>query len=327
MIVNRKAPLYLIIYSIIMFQLMSCNLPDSRKKFLSEDISFQKCSGLLNNNTKQYKGFDKEAKFTEKTSWFLPSSEIKGAALVIHGLNNRPSNMNSFVKILLKNNIAVLRVSLKGHTGNYEKSFEVSRKIWLNNIFESYCLLDNYANKNKIPKFFLGYSLGTVSMIDLIISNKKQDINFEEMFLFAPPLKTKAYTKAAKFLYLLGYNWSVPSFNFSKYKINKRTSTGAYKALFDIIGNIEDNKDKFLNLKHRNASIFTHKDDEFLDVDAIKSMVSNLKTNSWKFNFINNDNNTLSRTYNHIIIDKKSLGISNWNKISDYIEITLKKYH
>jgi hypothetical protein len=55
------------------------------------------------------------------TRWYYTHNldEIKGVALVIHGLNLRPDKMQPIISVLTESGIDVLGLSLRGHGENY----------------------------------------------------------------------------------------------------------------------------------------------------------------------------------------------------------------
>ena len=69
---------------------------------------------------------------TEVSKWMHPLSDnqedVKGVILLAHGLNLRPSKMNSLGHTFSRHGFYSLRVSLAGHRGNLNEMKLVTRK-------------------------------------------------------------------------------------------------------------------------------------------------------------------------------------------------------
>ena len=119
------------------------------------------------------------------TRWYENHSreEIKGVALVIHGLNLRPDRMQTIISVLTESGIDVLRLSLRGHGENYahhagidedqarlEAFKAVSFPLWMNEAYLAYTQVRKRATQKKVPLFFVGFSIGGLIGLDLFAS-------------------------------------------------------------------------------------------------------------------------------------------------------------
>lgn len=125
-----------------------------------------------------------------------PKGEILGYALVVHGLNTRPTAMQPWVAALLAAGIHVTLVILTGHEepqpdeSNEKKQARrhafraATRERWHTDIMHGYHALQQAAPKES-PRFFVGYSLGGVLGVELIQQGR---LHFDSMLLLAPAL-------------------------------------------------------------------------------------------------------------------------------------------
>ncbi len=74
----------------------------------------------------------------EITQWFFTDKKPIAVALVIHGINTKPSKMNPVVGVLNQQGIHVLRITLNGHGGDLSEFQNVTREKWLENISINY---------------------------------------------------------------------------------------------------------------------------------------------------------------------------------------------
>ena len=132
----------------------------------------------------------------EDTIWVAPRSMPGAVAVVVHGLNLKPSRMNAIVSELNKKNILVLRVSLTGHRGDLKEFKLVERSDWLNDLLHAHRIASQKAESSGVPLYYVGYSLGCPVVLDLMASNK--EITFDKAVYFAPAIALRRYTHLIK---------------------------------------------------------------------------------------------------------------------------------
>jgi alpha-beta hydrolase superfamily lysophospholipase len=126
--------------------------------------------------------------------------ELKGVALVIHGLNLRPDRMQPIIAKLTESGIDVLGLSLRGHGENYthrngigedqarlEAFKNVSYQLWMNEAYLAYLHLKARGEEKGVPLFLTAFSLGGLIGLDLFASHP--DVRFDKVVLFAPAIR------------------------------------------------------------------------------------------------------------------------------------------
>ena len=85
-----------------------------------EEKSFSDSSGTASVSETEVGEFIKAQSEDHSTRWFYSDTpgELRGVALVIHGLNLRPDRMQPIISKLTKSGIDVLGLSLRGHGEN-----------------------------------------------------------------------------------------------------------------------------------------------------------------------------------------------------------------
>jgi esterase/lipase len=258
--------------------------------------------------------------------WFHRNAiqELKGIALVIHGLNLRPEKMKSIIAILTGTGVDALNLSLRGHGQNYSQqdgkndaqarlnAFKsVSYALWRDEIEAAYHIAKLRSTQNSVPLFFVGFSFGALMGVDLLASSP--DVEFDRMVLFAPGLKIHSRYQIVRVLAPFP-GLTVPSFSIKSYRANDGTPIAAYNALLDALEHLDHN----LNPKvHVPALIFIDKRDEFVSYDELKKLVENENLDQWRFHMVKKEAGGEPGKIYHLIIDEASTGHEVWSEITD----------
>lgn len=243
--------------------------------------------------------------------------EISGIALVIHGLNTRPSKMEGILNELTKRGIYSVLLSLDGHFGDIESMKKVSREGWIENVSSAMKRVSTLKskfqkteNEVELPFFFIGFSLGAQIFYDYLSVNKS--ILPTRAILFAPAFRVRNRSHLIKSTFIFGGNFIIPSASPKSYQAQKGTSVNAYRGLFASIRSLKDKRNlDFLNFP---TSIFFDPKDELISVPKLKRMILREKWDQAKFIEVSNEKSTLEKPYHHLIIDKDSLGLEEWSK-------------
>ncbi|MBL6989596.1 MAG: alpha/beta hydrolase [Bacteriovoracaceae bacterium] len=251
----------------------------------------------------------------ELTRWFKTKQRPTGVAIVVHGLNTRPSKMDDIAKALVKKGIKVLRVALSGHRGDIEELKSVTRPKWLKELFATYCLALKETKKHNIPIFYIGYSLGGMLGLDLMSIQSGELITFDKMLLFAPAITPHSYTRLIKLVKILGLSFIIPSFSPKAYKANPGTSVAAYMSTFASIDHfLKHSKDRLKKLNIPTI-VYAEKNDELVSYNALSSFIHSNNFTNWKLTLVKSSN-----VFRHLIIDQKSLGSTQWSKFERDID-------
>lgn len=252
----------------------------------------------------------------ELSRWFT-TEEPQGVALVIHGLNLRPSKMNSLVEFLNASHWDVLRLSLTGHRGSVDEMKQTQRENWLEDVWRGYCLLEQHASAKGLKhKLFLGYSLGGLMMQDLMnLPDLIEPIAFDQQVLLAPALSFRTISYFVKAFGILGGGFVVPSWNFPEYRMNRGTTMAAYWALFEAQAHLEETrmqKSLFPTL------VLIDPDDELVSPDGIEEQIRSFDLTSWKQVLVSKKDAELDG-YSHNLVDEKVLGKQGWEQLLEHI--------
>ncbi len=254
--------------------------------------------------------------------WFYSDTpgEIKGVALVIHGLNLRPDRMQPVISKLTESGIDVLGLSLRGHGENYTHSNgveedqarleafkNVSYQLWMNEAYLAYLLLKERGAEKGVPLFLTAFSLGGLIGLDLFASNA--DVQFDRLALFAPAIRLHATIYLERVLSPFP-RLVIPSMAPKTYLANKKgTPIAAYNALFDGLNRFNKNAGQKLNVP---TLIFIDEQDEFIPLRKLKDLVEEKRWNQWQFYIVEKDKSAQDETFYHHIIDASSIGNAVW---------------
>lgn len=257
---------------------------------------------------------------SEDTRWFLADTDTpKGVAAVVHGLNLRPSKMRDIVESLRAAEIDVLRVALTGHRGRAGEIGTVTRKIWLEDMADAYEEVNIRARSKKIPKYFVGYSLGGLLQVDLM--HEQPEMRYDRMALFAPALSLRRKVHVLKALTKwMPRSWKIPSVNsFVGYFINNGLPAAAYHALFASHESVHHRGIKS-TAGDIPTKVLIHPQDELVSASGLRTIVDECP--SWSMDSVERVRNSVRCGIFHLITDQKSLGDTEWNRVTS----TIKKH-
>lgn len=240
--------------------------------------------------------------------WFVTDTpRSKGQALVIHGLNLRPDKMKEIInEINLRGHDALL-IRLFGHNDDLDQMKKATYATWMEQVKNGYLtvLEKNKQDGGKIS--FVGFSLGGLLEMDFLVTS---DIHVDQAVLFAPALKIKDAGRLVKYLRFLGSDFILPSVSPKEYRAQQDgTSIAAYLALFESADHLESGAIEKINLP---TTVFINPNDELVSYSGLKSMKE--KLNQWKLIEVSTEKTELKKAYNHLIIDKESLGKDEWEE-------------
>jgi alpha-beta hydrolase superfamily lysophospholipase len=262
--------------------------------------------------------------------WFYSDQqgELKGVALVIHGLNLRPDRMQPIISKLTESGIDVLGLSLRGHGENYthgngtaadqarlEAFKNVSYQVWMNEAYLAYLQLEESAEEKGVPMFLTAFSLGGLIGLDLFASHA--DVRFDKLVLFAPAIRLHARIYLERVLSPFP-RLVIPSMAPKTYLANKKgTPVAAYNALFAGLNRFDKNAGQKLNVP---TLIFIDQQDEFIPFGKLKTLVEEKKWNQWQFYIVEKDKTAEDERFYHHIIDASSTGKTVWQDMMRAVE-------
>ena len=265
--------------------------------------------------------------------WFYSDNsdtpgELKGVALVIHGLNLRPDRMQPIISKLNETDIDVLRLSLRGHGDNYSKgngidedqarldAFKnVSYQLWMNEAYCAYLQLKERGAEKGVPLFLTAFSLGGLVGLDLFAS--RADVMFEKLILFAPAIRLHAIIYLER-IFSPFPRLVIPSMADKSYLANEKgTPIAAYNALFDSLEHFNHYVGEKLNVP---TLVFIDPQDEFISLGKLKKLAAEKKWTEWQFYIVEKDQTAAEDRFYHHIIDSSSTGQTTWQNMMKAFE-------
>ena len=249
----------------------------------------------------------------------VPLAETRAVALVIHGLNLRPSRMEPIINILTDSGIDALNLSLRGHGPNYDRhahsdpararldAFKsVSYQLWMDEVCSAYSTAKRRSDKRGVPLFLIGYSLGGLVGADLLATDP--GVHFDKMVLFAPAVKMHLRNYLIRALSPFP-RLTIPSFALASYQSNDGTPMAGYNALFESLNSFARNAGPKANVP---TLVFIDQKDEIVSYSRLKQMVQDKNLYQWEFYIVQKENTEGPAKIHHLIIDAPSTGENVW---------------
>ena len=260
-----------------------------------------------------------------ETVKYIESEATRGVALVIHGLNLKPSGMNELATFLVHQKFDVCRISLSGHAEqvtNRKKRLapfqDVSLTTWRNEVQTAYKYAINIAAQKEVPLLLIGFSLGGALGVDLTSGLGHQA--FHRQILFSPALAVKPMSRLLKPLH--GFpRLVIPSISPGEYRVNYGTPMAGYTALFELIADLENNTNSMHNSE---TLVFIDACDELVSVSGLENYIARNNLSRWSLHKIKKTSDKCT-WFKHLTIDRKTLGQTNWNSITCEIKAFLDR--
>ena len=257
--------------------------------------------------------------------WFYSDSpeELRGVALVIHGLNLRPDRMLPIISKLNESGIDALRLSLRGHGDNYsggnggdedkarmDAFKKASYQMWLSEAYWAYLKLKDRGEAKGVPLFLTAFSIGGLIGLDMFASIA--EVKFDKLLLFAPAIRLRAMIYLERILSPFP-RLVIPSMADKTYLANEKgTPISAYNALFDGLDQFNQNAGQKLNVP---TLVFIDKQDEFIPLGKLEKLVTEKKWTQWQFFVVEKDQSAADDHFYHHIIDASSTGNTVWREM------------
>lgn len=265
-----------------------------------------------------------DSQYTLKMFEVLPANgEIKGLALVVHGLNLHPERMDPLAQVLQKYGYEVYRIALNGHRGSFEEHRHVDRKLWHQDIEAAHQKLierhKDLSQKKPIKKIYLGYSLGALLGIDYateptILKMSHPGELFDHYTLFAPAVAINVPKSLIRIVDVLWPSLIFPSGAPTYYQAN---SWGAMRPNVALVDMLEAVLNKDLQPVNVPTDVFIDPEDELVSYEGIKEFMSAKRLDQWHLHKVTTENTTYDRRIKHLIIDEPSLGAKEWSRVID----------
>ncbi len=262
-------------------------------------------------------------KDSELSQWFAPKDiKVKALALVTHGLNLKPSRMNTIIKSLNAKGVLVLRLALTGHRGSIKEQKEVTLEQWLTQYQQAIDILVKLKEKYHFPLYSLSYSLGSEVHLNTIAQGHTPA--FDKSIFFAPATWSYWYTQWPAWAFFLPDHFAIKSFNHSDYRAEASTSMAAYRALDE--GKVRWNQ--FAQKKNFSMlepfMVVIDPNDELISLEKIKNFRENNPQVKAQLFVLKSFKPSIDPSFHHLIIDKWAVGTKQWQEIEEAIFSYLK---
>lgn len=249
------------------------------------------------------------------TTWRpSPYRPARAVAMVVHGLNLKPSRMSAIEDTLRNDGIDVLRVRLAGHNNNINIFKMVTAEMWERDILRSYCIADERADRYQLPLYYVGYSLGGV--MGVAAPSKFSHVRFDKMVLFAPALSIRRTPFILRILNTLNPLTIIP--NLFNRNNGAASAIGvpvtAYLATFKIADFVS--KQTRRNAINVPTLVFYDLRDELISPSGIRGFVSGYRLDKWKLYEVHKRPFSWQSMFHHMMIDPGAVGRARWQQMT-----------
>jgi len=248
--------------------------------------------------------------------WIASKGSPRSISILVHGLNEKPSTMDSIGKILEGRGSEVLRVALTGHRGDRGTFAKVTRTRWLKDLKAAYDVAEARAANLHLPLYYVGFSLGALLGLDLLTSSNK--VHYDKMVLFAPPIETRIPRWFVRCVgSVFGPNFEIHSFGSKERRAHRATPVAAYLAAVNSMSNLEKNGLSRANIP---TLVVIDPDDEVVKYSKILSVIKQYQLKNWQVLEVNHRHTLLPSIWYHGVQNEPALGMTEWAKVSLHIQ-------
>jgi len=244
-----------------------------------------------------------------KITTFSPRKEIKGIIILLHGVNLIPKRMDELASKLAENGFKVILPTLSGHSRDSKKRNRIKPATWINDMLAFYQMANNEANRNRLPLFFIGFSMGALinlSMLDESVGKKA----FDKMCLISPAL---ALPKKGWLINLLRPIKRLPlPVPFGKYYMVKNTIPAIFLTnILEMIKKLNRNGFQGSSIP---TLVILDKQDKAINPKTVRAIPAKFRLKNWSFIDVEATNR-----YHHLVTDERSLGKEQWEMMINSI--------
>ncbi len=243
------------------------------------------------------------------TKTFTPSGQIKGIIILLHGVNLVPQRMDELAESLSQKGFKIIRPTLSGHQRESKKRGQINSSVWIKDLQAVFKEANNEAGKQRLPLYFVGFSLGALTNLAMLQENKNSE-TYKKMCLISPAI---ALPKKGWLINLLRPFKRLPlPVPFGKCYMVKNTIPAIF--LTNILEMIKKlNKNGFQGSSIPTLVILD-KQDKAINPKTVRTMPIKFKLKNWSFMNVEATNK-----YHHLVTDERSLGEKQWNMMIDKI--------
>ena len=245
------------------------------------------------------------------TKWHTVKNE-RATALLIHGLNMRPSKMDALIRVYNDAKVSVLNLTLEGHGLDFEAFLNVTQDKWVANLNTAYKEVSAYSTKRNLPVYLFAYSTGAA--VALAAEARHPDIVFNKRVLMAPAISMNWSARLIKLLFPFE-SLSLFSKNHKDFRQHDSTPIVAYKSLFALADEVIQSPKEILN--RTPTLIIIDPKDELVDFESLKLMKHEKQLSQWElFSVFTDVKFSIAKAPHHSIFHEFFTGPIVWSKLS-----------
>ncbi|MFW7378731.1 MAG: alpha/beta hydrolase [Oligoflexus sp.] len=241
---------------------------------------------------------------------FFPDTDARAIALLVHGLNLKPSRMTAIMKQLNSDGVIVINMALTGHRGNYADLIQVTREDWLQDYADAWETIEQLREHNgPLPLYFVGNSLGALTFVDYVTENPQTD--FSRAVFLAPALALRWRSMLLKPLARISPRLPIPSASRLVDRMYHRLPVQCYQALYYAFAHVQQKLQKTpLTIP---SLIYIHPKDELVSYHGLLKLVE-------EQHIVNSKLMDLSQLgaagagFYHMIVDQETMGTLPWQR-------------
>lgn len=251
--------------------------------------------------------------------WFTASVQpARGVFVVVHGLNQRPSSMDSISSYLASLGFHTYRVSLEGHDQRNTSVFPAD--VWTNDVIQA--VRQARSAHPSLPLYMLGYSLGGLLTVQAMQSST--EVSPEKIILIAPALSLRTLVLSARLLTLFPpLSLRTPSLTPAKYRRFETTPLFWYSNIAELNAAAQEPPHPE-RLRAVPALVLLNPADELISTNGTEEWIADSSlSQTWHIELFR-PQPTESGLREHLIVDEPSLGAAEWSRMRSTLRAFLQ---
>jgi hypothetical protein len=151
---------------------------------------------------------------------------------------------------------------------------------------------------------------------EYVVARRRAQALDVPLFLFAPALTTRWYTRAVRCLSPFP-NLVLPSLAPVEFAANRGTPVAAYNALFQAIASVRSRSMLEANVP---CVVFIDPEDELVSYRALRALRDAKKLDQWSIHPLRRQLRRGKTDYHHLIVIEDRVGSESWRRVGDEIE-------
>ncbi len=238
----------------------------------------------------------------ERYRIFPAVGNAKAVVLMVHGLNVRPSKMDTLAEVLASWGYAVVRPALSGHRGVPWEMQKSSMSVWSQEVAS--WLKTIIALNPSLPIYYVGSSMSGVLINDVLERDQELKAHVKKTILIAPAL---AFPLLVRWSLNLPLDNRFPLAPSAEWDVDY-VHVGAYRSLMDSYQ--RGYASQFSGLSGPTL-ILLHPDDKVVSSQAIAKLPHKFGKRNWTIEMLPSDSHP-DNSNNHLLVDETTVAAPTW---------------